>query len=172
MSTPYDERPWLRFYAKGVPTDVQVPDVPLTHLLDASAERFPQRRALEFFGRSMSYARLQNAVDRFAESLRRLGLDKGDRIAVILPNCPQEIIAFFGILRVGAIVVPTNPLYTASELRYQLADSGARAVVVFDKAYDTLRHAMPGTAVEHVIVTSLTHYLPFVKREMLKLPVA
>jgi long-chain acyl-CoA synthetase len=172
MSTPYDERPWLRFYADGVPDHVQVPDVPLTRLLDDSAERFPGRKALMFFGRSMTYARLLSAVDRFAGALRRIGVRKGERVAMILPNCPQEVIAFYAILRLGAIVVPTNPLYTASELRFQLADSGARVVIVFDKAYETLREAMPGTAVEHVVVTSLTDYLPFVKRELLKLPLA
>ena len=171
-SIPYDERPWLRFYADGVPTDVTVPDVPLTKLLDASAERFPHRKALMFFGRSMTYAKLLSAVDRFAGALEQLGLRKGDRIAVILPNCPQEVIAFYAILRIGAVVVPTNPLYTAAELRHQLGDSGARAVIVFDKAYETVAEAMLGTAIEHVIVTSLTEYLPFVKRELLKLPLA
>ncbi|MFB9836277.1 AMP-binding protein [Actinoallomurus acaciae] len=172
MSTPYDERPWLRFYADGVPANVQIPDVPLTHLLDASAERFPGRKALMFFGRGMTYAKLLDAVNRLAGALRRIGIRKGERVAVILPNCPQEVIAFYAILRIGAIVVPTNPLYTASELRHQLADSGARVVVVFDKAYETLVEAMPGTNVQQVVVTSLTDYLPFVKRELLKLPVA
>src|SRR3954462_14308186 len=105
MHTPYDERPWLRFYANGVPTEVQVPEVPLTHLLDASAERFPRRPALMFFGRSMTYAQLVDAVDRFAGALRRLGVHKGDRVAMILPNCPQEVIVFYAVLRVGAIVV-------------------------------------------------------------------
>jgi long-chain acyl-CoA synthetase len=172
MSTPYDARPWVRFYADGVPADVPVPDVPLTKLLDTSAERFPHRKALMFFGRSMTYAKLLAAVDRFAGALRRLDLRKGDRVAMILPNCPQEVIAFYAILRLGAVVVPTNPLYTAPELRHQLTDSGARAVIVFDKAYDTVAEAMLGTDVEHVIVTSLTEYLPFVKRELLKLPLA
>jgi long-chain acyl-CoA synthetase len=172
MRTPYDERPWLRFYANGVPTDVPVPDVPLTHLLDASAERFPRRPALTFFGRSMTYAKLVDAVDRFAGALRRLGVHKGDRVAMILPNCPQEVIVFYAVLRIGAIVVPTNPLYTTSELRHQLADSGARIVVVFDKAYETLREAIPGTDVEHVIVTSLVDYLPYSKRKLLQLPIA
>jgi long-chain acyl-CoA synthetase len=172
MNTPYDERPWLRYYADGVPDDVQIPDVPLTHLLDASAERFPGHKALVFFGRSMTYARLLGAVDRFAGALSRLGVRKGERVAIILPNCPQEVIVFYAALRLGAVVVPTNPLYTASELRHQLTDSGTRVVVVFDKALETLQEAMLGTAVEHVIVTSLKDYLPFVKRELLKLPLA
>jgi long-chain acyl-CoA synthetase len=172
MRTPYDERPWLRFYPEGVPADVEVPDVPLTRLLDASADRFPGHRALEFLGRSMTYARLRDTVDRFATALAGLGIHKGDRVAVILPNCPQEVIAFYAVLRLGGIVVPTNPLYTPSELRHQLADSGSRVAIVFDKAYETLHEAIPGTVIEHIIVTSLPDYLPFVKRELLKLPIA
>lgn len=172
MRTPYDERPWLRFYADGVPANVPVPDVPLTQLLDDSAERFSGRKALMFFGRSMTYGKLLKAVNHFAGALRRIGIGRGDRVAMVLPNCPQEVIAFYAILRIGAVVVPTNPLYTASELHHQLADSGTRAVVVFDKAYETVTEAVPGTAVEHIIVTSLTDYLPFIKRELLKLPLA
>ncbi|GAB3966202.1 long-chain-fatty-acid--CoA ligase [Actinoallomurus acanthiterrae] len=172
MRTPYDERPWLRFYANGVPPDVEVPDVPLTRLLDASADRFPGNRALEFLGRSMTYARLRDAVDRLATALARLGVRKGDRVAVILPNCPQEVIAFYAVLRIGAVVVPTNPLYTSDELHYQLTDSGSSVAIIFDKAYETVRDALPGTAVEHVVVTSLPDYLPFLKRKLLKLPLA
>jgi long-chain acyl-CoA synthetase len=172
MSTPYDDRPWLRFYAAGVPAGVEVPNVPLTHLLDDTAVRYPRRKALVFFGRSLTYRRLVKAVDRFAGALRSLGVHKGDRVALILPNCPQVVIAFYGTLRRGAVVVMNNPLYTASELHHQLTDSGARVVIVLDKMYETLTEALPGTHVEHVLVTSLTEYLPGVKRLALKLPLA
>src|SRR5918999_537199 len=144
MSTPYDARPWLRFYPAGVPAGVEVPEVPLTYLLQAA--------------------------DRFAGALRSLGVHKGDRVAMILPNCPQVVIAFYGTLRRGAVVVMNNPLYTAPELHHQLTDSGARVVVVLDRMYETLVEALPGTHVEHVLVTSLTEYLPRTKRLALKLP--
>jgi long-chain acyl-CoA synthetase len=172
MSTPYDARPWLRFYPVGVPVGVEVPEVPLTHLLDATAARFPRRRALAFFGHTITYRRLVKAADRFAGALRSLGVHKGDRVALILPNCPQVVIAFYGTLRRGAVVVMNNPLYTAPELHHQLTDSGARVVVVLDKMYETLAEALPGTHVEHVLVTSLTEYLPLTKRLALKLPLA
>jgi long-chain acyl-CoA synthetase len=172
MSTPYDARPWLRFYPAGVPAGVEVPEVPLTYLLDAAATRWPRRRALVFFGRTITYRRLVQAADRFAGALRSLGVHKGDRVAMILPNCPQVVIAFYGTLRRGAVVVMNNPLYTAPELHHQLTDSGARVVVVLDKMYDTLTEALPGTHVEHVLVTSLTDYLPLTKRLALKLPLA
>jgi long-chain acyl-CoA synthetase len=170
MSTPYDERPWLRFYPKGVPAGVEVPDVPLTHLLDDAARRFPYRRALVFLGRSIRYRRLVKLVDRFAGILRSLGVHKGDRVALVLPNCPQQVIAFYGTLRRGAVVVMNNPLYTPPELHQQLTDSGARVVVVLDRMYEALVEALPGTHVEHVLVTSLTEYLPRHKRLALRLP--
>src|SRR5258705_1460606 len=170
MATPYDEMPWLRFYPTGVPPNVDVPDVPLTQLLDDSAARFPRRAALAFFGRGMSYRQVVRQADRFAGALRRFGVHKGDRVALILPNCPQQIIAFYGTLRRGAVVVMHNPLYTAAELHHQLADSGARVVVVFDRIHETVAEALPGTHVEHVIVTSLIEYLPRMKRLLLRLP--
>ena len=172
MSTPYDERPWLRFYPTGVPAGVEVPDVPLTHLLDDAARRFPHRRALVFLGRSVRYRRLIRYVDQFAGMLRSLGVHKGDRVAMVLPNCPQQVIAFYGTLRRGAVVVMNNPLYTPPELHHQLTDSGARVVVVLDRMYETLVEALPGTHIEHVLVTSLTEYLPLRKRLALRLPLA
>jgi long-chain acyl-CoA synthetase len=170
MATPYDEKPWLRFYPTGVPRNVDLPNVPLTRLLDDSAARFPGRTALAFFGRRVSYRQVVRQVDRFAGALRRFGVHKGDRVALILPNCPQQIIAFYGTLRRGAVVVMHNPLYTAAELHHQLADSGARVVIVLDRIYGTVAEALPGTHVEHVIVTSLVEYLPWMKRLLLRLP--
>lgn len=172
MASPYDARPWLGFYAKGVPPSVEIPDVPVTRLLDDAAARFPRRTAVAFFGRKISYRSLVNAVDRFADALRDLGVHRGDRVALILPNCPQLVIAFYGILRRGAVVVQHNPLYTAPELRHQLTDSGAKVALVYDGAYETLMSACRGTSLEYIIVTSLAEYLPRGKRLALKLPVA
>ncbi len=170
MASPYDARPWLRFYARGVPPGVEVPEVPLTRLLDDAAARFPRRAALAFFGRTISYRQLVSAVDRFADALRDLGVHRGDRVALILPNCPQQVIAFYAILRRGAVVVQHNPLYTAPELRHQLTDSGARVALAYDGAYETLMSACRGTSLEYIIVTSLADYLPRTKSLALKLP--
>jgi long-chain acyl-CoA synthetase len=170
MATPYDLRPWLRYYPAGVPAEAEFPDAPLTSVLDDAVARYPRRPALIFLGRRISYRQLAAQVDRFADVLRGLGVHHGDRVATVLPNCPQAVIAFFGTLRRGAVIVQNNPLYTAAELQAQLADSGATVVVVFDRAYETLAAALPGTAVKHVIVTSLTEYLPAGKRLALRLP--
>ena len=166
----YAARPWLRWYAPGVPERVLVPEDPLTHLLDDAARDFPRRKALNFLGRTMTYRALAAAVDRFAASLHALGVRKGDRVALVLPNCPQNVIAFFAVLRLGAVVVQHNPLYTPAELHHQLSDSGATMAIVYDGAYSRLSKAREGTAVERVIVTSLADYLPSGKRLALLLP--
>ena len=166
----YGSRPWLRWYATGVPSDVHVPDAPVHWLLDQAARDFPRRVAISFLGKSITYRELVEAVDRFAGALQGLGVRKGDRVALILPNCPQAVIAFFATLRIGAVVVLHNPLYTPSELHHQLADSGATVAIVYDGAYTRLAAAKPGTDLEHVIVTSLAEYLTSGKRLALRLP--
>ncbi|WP_344661339.1 AMP-binding protein [Catenulispora subtropica] len=167
---PYAERPWLKFYAAGVPTDVTIPSVPVTRLLDDAADDFGDRTALVFFGRKTGYRQLRQDVDRLAGALRELGVERGDRVALVLPNCPAAVTAFFAILRLGAVVVACNPLYTDSELRHQLTDSGAKVAIVFDGAYATLDAARPGTALEHVISVCLADFLPALKRKLLDLP--
>jgi len=170
MTTPYDARPWLRFYPAAVPPDIDLPSVAVTRLLDDAAARFPRRRAMIFLGRPISYRKLVKSADKFAHALRSLGVHKGDRVALILPNSPQHVIAFYGTLRRGAVVVSNNPLYTAAELHQQLADSGAKVAVVLDRAYETLVAAMRGTALDYIIATSLAEYLPAPKRLALRLP--
>ena len=167
---PYADRPWLKFYAAGVPTDVTIPSVPVTQLLDDAADAFGGRTAMVFFGRKTSYQQLRQDVDRLAGALRALGVQPGDRVALVLPNCPAAVTAFFAILRLGAVVVACNPLYTDSELRHQLTDSGAKVAVVFDGAYATLDAARPGTALEHVVSVCLADFLPSLKRKLLDLP--
>jgi long-chain acyl-CoA synthetase len=169
-SAEYGSRPWLRWYAPGVPKDVDVPDVPLTRLLDDAARDFPRRTALAFLGHTMTYQALADSVDRLAGSLYELGVRKGDRVALILPNCPQNVIAFFAALRLGAVIVQHNPLYTPAELRHQLSDSGATVAIVYDGAFRRLAQARRATELQHVIVTSLADYLPSGKRMALRLP--
>jgi long-chain acyl-CoA synthetase len=169
-SAGYGSRPWLRWYAPGVPRQVDVPDVPLTQLLDDAARDFPRRTAVAFLGRTMTYRAVADSVDRLAGSLWELGVRKGDRIALILPNCPQNVIAFFAALRLGAVIVQHNPLYTPSELEHQLTDSGATVAIVYDGAYRRLAQIRETTELKHVIVTSLADYLPSGKRLALRLP--
>ena len=160
----YADRPWLASYPPEVPADYDFPEVPLTRLLDDAAVSFPTTAALAFLGSRITYRDLKDSVDRFATALAGLGVGKGDRVAIVLPNCPQNVITFFATLRLGAVVVQNNPLYTEHELGHQLADAGAKVVVCLDKTYDTVAAVREQAGIEHVIVTSVIDYLPGIKR--------
>jgi long-chain acyl-CoA synthetase len=171
-SAAYADRPWVASYPAGVPAEFDFPTVPLTRLLDDAASSFPTRTALAFLGTTLTYRELKDAVDRFATGLKGLGVGKGDRVAIVLPNCPQNVIAFFAALRLGAVVVQHNPLYTEAELRHQLADCGATVAVCLDKVWAAVEKVRPDTALQHVVVTSIADYLPASARLKLKLPIA
>ena len=158
--------PWLRHYEQGVPAHIDIPDQPLTWVLDTAVRRFPSQTAFIYYGTRLSYARFSSLANRFAAALLRLGIQKGDRVAIALPNIPQYPIAFYGALRAGAVVVPTNPLYTGREMQHQLADSGARVLVMLDMFYPVVRDARANTALEHVILTSPADFLPSLLRPL------
>ncbi|GCE19324.1 long-chain-fatty-acid--CoA ligase [Dictyobacter kobayashii] len=152
--------PWFRHYDHGVPTHLDIPERPLTSLLDNAAKRYPNQAAFVYYGNKITYAQFSNQANRFAIELQRLGVQKGDRVAIALPNIPQFPIAFYGALRAGAVAVPTNPLYTEREMQHQLADSGAKVLIVLDMYYPIIRNIRNQTALEHVIVTSPADFLP------------
>src|SRR2546421_2374436 len=159
--TSFDStRPWLRHYEQGVPAELEIPDRPLTWLLDQTVSHHAGHTAFIYYGTKLSYAQFSSLANRFATGLQRLGIKKGDRVAIALPNIPQYPIAFYGALRAGAVVVPTNPLYTEREMQHQLADSGARFIVMLDMFYPIVRTVRANTELEHIIVTSPTDYLP------------
>jgi long-chain acyl-CoA synthetase len=158
----YLARPWLRYYPAGVPADVEVPLKSLGQLFDEATERSPERPAVVFYGRSISYHELREAADRLACALADLGVRKGDRVALYLLNSPQFIVAYFAALKCGATVTSISPVYTSHEVRYQLQDSGARAIVCQDILYEKV--AKSGAAPELVVVTNIGEYLPALKR--------
>ncbi|TMD64165.1 MAG: long-chain fatty acid--CoA ligase [Chloroflexi bacterium] len=153
-------RPWLRHYEQGVPAQLDIPDRPLTWLLDQTVSKYPAHTAIIYYGTKLSYARLSSLANRFAAALQKLGIHKGDRVAIALPNIPQYPIAFYGALRAGAVVVPTNPLYTEREMQHQMADSGARVLVMLDNFYPIVHAVRAHTQLEHVILTSPADFLP------------
>ena len=169
-TTDKTARSWHRFYADGVPHKISIPNIPVTGLLDEAAERHGRRTALVFLGRRTRYRALRSAVDRFAGGLAALGVQRGDRVALVMPNCPQYVIAFYAVLRLGAIAVPTNPLYTESELAHQLKDSGAVVAVVHDGAFPAVDAVRARTELREVVTTSLGDALPLRSRLLLRLP--
>lgn len=152
--------PWVSHYEQGVPLSITIPDHPLTWLLNSTVSKYPSHTALVYYGTKLSYASFSSLANRFATALLRLGIQKGDRVAVALPNIPQYPIAYFGALRAGAVVVPTNPLYTEREMQHQLTDSGARVLVMLDMFYPVVRAIRDKTALEHIVLTSPADFLP------------
>ncbi|MGH2515506.1 MAG: long-chain-fatty-acid--CoA ligase [Ktedonobacterales bacterium] len=154
------DRPWLAHYSPGVPETVRVPDEPLSWLLDEAARKYGANVAIEYYGTRVTYVQLLSLVERFARALVKLGVRRGDRVSICLPNVPQFPIAFYGTLKAGAIAVPTNPLYTQPELEHQLRDAGAKVAITLDLTYPNLAAVRANTPVEQVIVTSAADYLP------------
>jgi long-chain acyl-CoA synthetase len=169
--SPYSARPWLAGYAPGVPAEVEVPQGSLPDLIEESVKTYGRQVALEFFGATTTYAELGDQIARAAEGLRRLGVSKGDRVALVLPNCPQHVAAFYAVLRIGAVVVEHNPLYTPRELRHQFEDHGATVAIVWDKVAQTVQDLPADLGVTTVISVDLTRAMPAAKRFALRLPV-
>ena len=170
-----ESRPWVAHYEKGVPESLEIPNIPLQNLLIESAQRFPHNTAVRLVLKylplgliiqsKLTYRELDEATNRFANALQGLGVKKGDRLAIMLPNIPQQVIAFFGALKAGATVVNTNPTYTPRELQHQLHDSGAETMVIMSGLYDRLAKIRADTNVRNVIIADVPDSLgwPFKK---------
>lgn len=172
MTTYVPPRPWIASYADGVPEDLSPVSGSLIDIVAASARDYPDAPALEFFGRTTSYAQMQEAIGRAASGLHALGVRAGDPVAIVLPNCPQHIVAFYAVLRLGAVVVEHNPLYTARELRKQFEDHGAKHAIVWSKVVKTVQDFPQDLAVTSLISVDVTTAMPALTRLALKLPIA
>lgn len=155
-----DDRPWLKFYEPGVPPTLEYPQITVSEFLDRSAAQFPQHVATVFFGAQLTYAKLRELANRFASGLIRLGVRPGDRVSLHLPNCPQFLIAYYGALKAGAIVVPFNPLYVEREIEHQLVDSGATVAVALDLVFPKIAAVRPRTPLRRMVVTSINEFFP------------
>ena len=164
------DAPWVKHYQPGVPAQIELPTESLVALYERSVAEAGDSVATEFFGRTTTYAELGDQIERAAEALRRLGVEAGDRVALVLPNCPQGVVAFYAVLRLGAVVVQHNPLYTDRELAHIFTDHGARVAICWDVAVPKLQQ-MPATAPLRTIVSvNLLNAFPLVKRLALALP--
>jgi len=163
---PETPTPWLDNYPPGVPEHVELPKASLAGLLEDAARDFPHAPALHFEGRTISYAQLHQQARRFSGVLAGLGVGRGTKVGLILPNCPQAVVALFGALRLGATVVQNNPLYTERELGHQLADAGVEVLVCLDLTYDRVKALRSRTSIREVIVTSVLDELSGLKRRL------
>ncbi len=155
-----DDKPWLKRYDKGVPHTIQYPDVPVFHYLEDNARRFPQSICTIFKGARINYREMNETTDRLAAGLASLGVKKGDRVGIFMPNTPQFVMAYFAILKLGGVVVATNPLYSGREIEHQLNDSGIEIMLVMSNFYNTIKEVQPKTKLRKVIVTNLKEALP------------
>jgi long-chain acyl-CoA synthetase len=163
-------RPWLKHYPAEIPHTLDYPDHSIVQFLEDAVVRYPDHTAIHFLGKNISYRQLHNDALHVAKGLLALGVSNGDRVAVMLPNCPQAVASYYGVLLAGAVVVQTNPLYVERELEQQLADSGAAALITVDLLYARVSRvrgkqpaAGPVPQLKTVIVTSIKDGLPFPK---------
>jgi len=161
-----NKHPWLKFYDKGVAHAPSYPAIPLHRTLEDTAARQPYTIATHFLGAELTYRQLNEQADHFAAYLQRLGVRKGERVALLLPNCPQYVIAFYATLKIGAVLVPTNPLYVARELEHQFKDAAVETVVCLDILYPRVAEIREHTSIKRVIVTGVRDYLSPIKQNL------
>jgi len=156
----YEKRPWLKWYTKGVPADLEIPKKSIIEMVDEAVKKWGNTTAVVFYGRKIKHQEIHELSLRFATALHDLGVKKGDRVAILLPNCPQFIIAYLGILRLGAVASALSPLYTPREIKHQLNDSECKNIVCLDLLYENVEKVWEETGLEHAIITSVEDYLP------------
>jgi long-chain acyl-CoA synthetase len=157
------DKPWLKSYQKGVPEHIDYEEICMPDVLDRTVNQFPKNIALIFQGYKLNFSELKDMVDRFATCLADFGVKKGDAVAILLPNMIPCVAAFFAVLRLGAIVVMNNPLYSDRELEHQFNDSGAKVLVTIDLLGNRMIDLRPRTSIKQIVITSIGDYLPFPK---------
>lgn len=155
------EKPWLKHYPEEIPSTLTYSNEPIQNFLKKTADEFPYKTAIHFMGFEMSYQQLSKKVNKLAGYLQEIGLQKGDRVAIMLPNCPQAVISFYAALLAGGIVVQTNPLYQERELEYQMNDANAKVIITLDLLFPRVMNIMEQTSLRHIIVTGIKDFLPF-----------
>ena len=157
---PYAAKPWLKHYDEGVPAEVEIPEMNISEFLDNSTEEFGGRTAIWFLKSKISYKKFKDIADRLATALVDLGVKKGDVVAIMLPNFPQFMFAFYGILKAGGIVTACSILHTEHELAYQLNDAGAEIIIAWDAQLEKINNVKNRTRLRHIIITNVFDYGP------------
>src|SRR6058998_2633941 len=160
------DRPWLASWPAGVPKSIDYPDISVDELLRRAAKEYANRPAISFYGKSISYGELDQAADRFAAGLRKIGVRRGDRVSLVLPNTPHFIVAFFGVLRAGGIVMQTNPLFRSRELEQLWTDAGVQTVIALDLFWHNVSKAKTNAGVKRVVVCDVGEFLKTPLRQL------
>jgi len=155
-----EHRPWFKHYDAGVPHHIEYPAVPLYHLLEDAARKDPNAPCTIFKGARITYLEMDQMTDRLAAGLASLGVKKGDRVGIFMPNTPQFVLAYFAILKLGAVVVSTNPLYSQREIEYQANDSDIEVMLVMSNFYRLIKSVQPKTKLRTLVVTNIKEALP------------
>ncbi|ART77525.1 long-chain-fatty-acid--CoA ligase [Sutcliffiella horikoshii] len=156
-------KPWLSLYPEEIPHEINFEERTLQSYLKQAAEEYPTKTAISFLGKKLTFEEVYDQSLKLANYLKELGIEKGDRVSIMLPNCPQAVISYYGVLLAGGIVVQTNPLYMERELEYQVNDSGSEIIITLDILYPRVSKVKALTKLKHVIVTGIKDYLPFPK---------
>jgi long-chain acyl-CoA synthetase len=162
---PYATKPWIKNYDKNMPANLDYPEINLYEILDKSAEEFGNKTAIWFQKRKISYKELKDITDRFATVLADLGVKKGDTVAIMIPNFPQFIMSFYGILKAGGVVTACSVLLTEPELAYQLNDSGVETIIAYDAYLDKINNIKDRTRLRNIIITSVLDFIPNARRD-------
>jgi long-chain acyl-CoA synthetase len=155
-----DEKIWLKRYDEGVPHHIDYPSLPLFKLLEEAAQKYPQSACTIFKGATITYPEMNELTNKLAAGLHSLGVKKGDRVGIFIPNTPQFVMAYFAILKVGGVVVAINPLYTAREIEHQVNDAGIELMLVMSNFYNLIKQVQPKTKIRQIVVTNIKEALP------------
>ena len=154
------EKPWVKHYDEGVPESIDYPRIASFELLEQTAKKYPNKVCTIFKGGTITYKEMDEMTDRLAAGLFNLGVRKGDRVGLFIPNTPQFVIAYYAILKIGGVVVATNPLYTQREIEYQVNDAGINVLVLMTNNYEKVKEIQHKTSIEQLVVTNIKEALP------------
>ncbi len=157
------DKPWHALYPDAIPTHLDYEVKPVHAYLTEASKLYPDKMAIHFMGKEFTYKEIHESSLKMAKYLQDIGIEKDDRVAIMLPNTPASVIAYYGILYAGAIVVQTNPLYTEREIEYQMKDSGAKAIITLDILFPRVSKVFNDTDLKHMIITGIKDFLPFPK---------
>ncbi|MDY7036644.1 MAG: AMP-binding protein [Thermodesulfobacteriota bacterium] len=164
MKSIYEQQPWLNTYHEGCPAKIQIPEISVRQAFEETTEKWKHKIAMIYYGKKITYQELREKVDRLATALSDLGIHKGDRVALLLLNCPEHVIAFYALVRIGAIIVPLSPVYVSVEIKHQLEDSGTESIICQDMLYSKVEKTE--VKFKNVILSNITESMPKIKKFM------